>query len=134
MNIENVREATKKLSEAMSLFGSGPLDFYLRELIAAHDLLIKRFAPFKSGDRVRLITPPDFDKTTGLQHCKHFLVHGAEGTVKSVECGEGGFRFGVVFDNESWIDTQGFVGKKGAYVAIDDKHAFSFSPNDIELL
>jgi len=134
VDIEHVRKAAHKLKEAMDLFGRGPLDYYLSELVAAHDLLISRFAPFKVGDRVRLTKVPDFEKAPGWAPSKHFLVVGAHATVVNVECGSGGFRFDVLFDDESWIDTVGYQQPKGTVVPIcsDNKHSFGFREGWLE--
>ena len=39
---------------AQEMLSGGPLDYYLTEMAAAHELLMTRYAPFKVGDRVRL--------------------------------------------------------------------------------
>jgi hypothetical protein len=145
IDIEHVREAAKKLQDAMNMLSRGPSGFYLEELVAAHDLLMGRFAPFKVGDRVRLLKAPDLKPVSACQqhgwwHCRHFLVPGAAGVVREAECGSKGFRFGVVFDSESWIDDVGHMRPKGSIVPIesDDRHIFTFgegwleheSPND----
>ena len=112
----------------MDLFGRGPLDFFLRELVAAHDLLMSRYAPFKVGDRVVLTKAPDYVQAPGWNGCEHFLVPGAAGTVVDTSCGERGFRFDVLFDDESWIDTVGYRNPKGTFVpmAPDRRHRFGF--------
>ena len=139
MDIEHVRAATKKLQEAIGMFGRGPLDYYLNELVAAHDMLMQRFAPFKVGDRVRLLKAPDMtpisvEQPHGWWHCRHFLVPGATGVIVSADAGTRGFRFGVEFDAESWIDEVGFQRPKGTVVHMEDdrKHVFGFGEGWLE--
>jgi hypothetical protein len=107
LKIEPVKKAAALMREAMSHLSGGPLEFYLEEMAACYDLLLERFAPFKDGDRVELAVTPDFDTAPGWTCCKHFLVKGAKGYVREATCGKGGFRFGVVFDDDTWIDQQG---------------------------
>jgi hypothetical protein len=109
MDIRNISRAADLMREAQSVLGSGPLDFYLCELAASYNLLMERFAPFKVGDRVALSRTPNITSETapGWMSCRHFLVKGATGTVKEANCGQGGFRFGIVFDDDSWIDRNG---------------------------
>jgi hypothetical protein len=105
MNISDIRRAGQLMKEANAILSGGPLDYYLTELAAAHDLLMTRFAPFKVGDRVELAVTPVINEKTrwGWMGCKHFLIKGAAGTVASSSCGTKGFRFGIIFDEESWI-------------------------------
>lgn len=139
MDIEHVHKAAEKLSEAMGMLGRGPLDYYLLELVAAHDMLMSRFAPFRVGDRVRLLKAPDMKPISDVQphgwwRCRHFLVPGATGVVKTATCGTGGFSFGVEFDAESWIDEVGFQRPKGTIVQMeaDSKHVFKFGEGWLE--
>jgi hypothetical protein len=126
MDIDHVRKAADKLKEAMEMFGHGPLDYYLRELVAAHDMLMSRFAPFKVGDRVVLKNAPNFEAAPGWTNCRHFLVPGAAGTVVDAGCGQDGFRFDVLFDDESWIDNTGYQRPKGTVVPVEPKHRYGF--------
>jgi hypothetical protein len=134
MNLDVVREGAQKLSEAMAIFSRGPLDFYLRELVAAHDLLMTRYAPLKVRDRVVLVKAPDYADAPSWKHCEHFLVPGAAGVVVDATCGERGFRFEVLFDAESWIDTTGHGRPKGTVVPIehDKRHRFCFGEGWLE--
>lgn len=134
MDIEHVRKAADKLKEAMDLFGRGPLDYYLQELVAAHDLLMTRFAPFKVGDRVILTKTPNYKSAPGWLNCAHFLVPGAAGVVVDAECGQSGFRFDVLFDDESWIDNIGHQRAKGTAVPIEHerRHRFGFGESWLE--
>lgn len=135
MNLDNVRLGTAKLREAMELLSRGPLEYYLTELIAAHDLLMTRFAPFKTGDRVMLTKAPIMSADHGWKPCAHFLVRGSTGTVVNADCGSKGFQFGVVFDDES--TTVGYaIGdlKIGDRVPVspERRHVFAFSESYLE--
>ena len=132
MNVDNILKAAEYISKGTSLLSAGPLSFYLTELVAAHDLLMERFAPFHVGDRVRLKKAPDFDSAPGWLHYSHFLVPGTMATVGTAECGSRGFRFGVAFDDESWVDERGLKGVVGAFIPIENKHEFSFGEDWLE--
>jgi hypothetical protein len=129
MNIDKLREAAKALQFAMRLFDSGPLDYHLLELSAAYELLMSRYAPFKVGDRVRLLRAPDFNKSPGWRGCEHFLVAGANGEVRTAECGSDGFRFGVVFDEESWVNCH---DQSVHPIGEGNRHQFSFGEGWLE--
>ena len=118
MNLDNVRKAASLMREAQDLLSAGPLDYYLTEMAAAHELLMTRFAPFKVGDRVRLRAAPEIaeDVRPGWLGWKYLLVAGAAGTVVRADCGSRGFSFGVVFD----ADTS------------RNKGEFTFSDEDLE--
>jgi len=62
--------------------------------------------PFSVGDRVRLTKTPEItqEKAWGWMGAKHFLVEGAVATVADREFHNGMFRFGLKFDDDSWIN------------------------------
>ena len=134
MDIDHVRKAAEKLKEAMDMFGRGPLDYYLRELVGAHDMLMSRFAPLKVGDRVVLTKAPDYKKAPGWSHSAHFLVPGAAGVVVDAGCGVHGFRFDVLFDDESWVDNSGYQRAKGSVVPMEPerRHRYGFGEGWLE--
>lgn len=127
---DDIERACKMLDEASSILGGGPLSFYLRELNAAYKLLIDRYAPFKPGHRVRLKSTPLItpEKSHGWMGCRHFLVKGAKATVEEVGCGEGGFTFHIIFDDETWIDQEGKKRKPTS------RHHFAFGEDSLESL
>lgn len=118
MDLDRVRKAAKMMREANDLLSAGPLDFYLTEMAAAHELLMTRYAPFKIGDRVRLKAAPEITENVrpGWLGWKSLLVAGAPGFVVRADCGSGGFSFRVVFD----ADTRRNRGE------------FMFGENDLE--
>lgn len=59
MDIERIRKASGLIREGMYIFASGPLDYYLENLVASYELMRSRFAPFKLGARVELAKTPD---------------------------------------------------------------------------
>lgn len=61
-------------------------------------------APFRKNDRVRLAEPPELTPTSGWWGARHFLIYWAVGTVRAVRLDSTGWRVGVVFDDDSWID------------------------------
>ena len=100
MNLDKVRKAAKMMRDAQDILSGGPLDYYLTELAAAHELLMTQYAPFKVGDRVRLKATPEITETVrdGWLHYKTLLVAGAVGVVVTADCGSRGFMFGIMFD------------------------------------
>lgn len=78
-------------------------------LLGAYNLLINVYCPFHKGDRVRLKETPIIDEKNapGWLSSKHFLVEGAVGVVENMIVNENGFRFDVIFDDESWVDGDG---------------------------
>ena len=130
MRIENIKKATGLLREGMQLLATGPLDYYLTELVAAHDLLMDRYAPFKVGDKVELAVTPTISEEVawGWLGAKHFLKKGATGVVVSATCGARGFRFGVVFDEETWISP---VDKLEKEVEKDKRHEYVFGESSL---
>lgn len=125
---DRVSKAALLMDEAHELLRKGPLSFYLREMSAAYELLMSRYAPFKVGDRVKLAKTPDItpEHAPGWMSCRHFLVQGAIATVSDARCGEGGFRFDVMFDGETWLD------REGVERPISEKHTFTFREASLE--
>ena len=136
MSSENIRRAAELMEQAHALLACGPLNYYLTEMAAAHDLLMSRFAPFKVGDRVTLAKVPDYEDAPGWRHCEHFLIVGATATVKEAECGSRGFRFAVEFDDDSWIDNTGYKRPKGTVVLREasEKLRFHFGEKWLDIL
>jgi hypothetical protein len=119
MDVDNVREAAKLMRKAQDMLAGGPLDYYLTEMAAAHDLLMTRYAPFKVGDRVRLKAAPEINEKVrfGWLGWKSLLLAGAPGVVVRADCGSRGFVFGVQFDAD---DTR------------SGKSEFAFSDGELE--
>lgn len=130
MDIEHIKKAAAMMREAMAILSSGPLDYYLTEMAAAHELLMSRYAPFKVGDRVELAVTPTINCKTsyGWLGSKHFLKKGAKGTVIDASCGTRGFCFGVMFDDESWISP---IDKTVNLTEPDKRHIFYFDERSL---
>lgn len=123
MDIQNVKDGFSLIEEGMSKLSRGSLHFYLDELTACYDLLINKYAPFKVDDIVILTRTPEISNEVshGWMGAKHFLIKGARGRIQSVSCGSRGFRFDVIFDNETFID---YLTKEPK--APTEKHCFAF--------
>jgi len=78
---------------------------------------------FQVGDRVKLCTTPVIDKYThwGWLAHKHFMIEGAKATVQSRGIHKGKFRYGVTFDEESYIH---YETKQTTLVSLDKKSIF----------
>lgn len=125
MDHEKVREIADDLEKTLRHISTSQLPYYLRELVGAKEFLIRRFSPFKVGDRVELSYTPKIDpqNSWGWMGSKHFLLEGAQAVVEKVDCGSSGFSYAVIFDDESWIDHTGNVHARPE----DEKHRFHFN-------
>ena len=108
---------------------SGDLKYWLEQAVTARRLLLTRYAPFKIGDNVRLAVTPVITEDTapGWLGSRHFLIAGAQGTVRTVFIGKSGLRFEVDFLDESWID------RDGNRHPVDDRHRHVYSFSEAEL-
>jgi hypothetical protein len=100
------------------------LMYKLEKFAAAYDLLLTRYAKFHVGDRVQLGITPFINETRapGWLGSKHFLVAGAYGTVRDVDVRDGMFYYQVVFDAESWQDSEGIKH----VVEPNERHSYCF--------
>lgn len=119
----------RKLAEVMSpLFGQfyargSSLETALEELVYSFDNCL-----FKVGDKVKLSTTPVIDNYTNwgwIAH-KHFLVEGSIATIHSRGIHKGKFRYGVIFDDESYIH---YDTKQTIFVGLDKRSIFTI-PED----
>ena len=120
MRLEKIREGFDLLDQGMRVLASGPIDYYIRNLVDCYELLLERFAPFHIGDRVILTKSPDIPTDSGWNCARHFLVKGAVATVRMVEADNKGFTAQVEFDDETWID------HKGERRRVEYKHTYGF--------
>jgi hypothetical protein len=123
--IDRVKEGARLLQQGMNLLSEGPLSYYLEDIAGSVDYLMARFSPIKEGDRVELIDTPLIDEETawGWMASKHFLVAGAQGVARVVECGRNGICVYVEFDDQTWIDREGVkrpVSKPSQFMFRDD--------------
>lgn len=112
-----------KIIEALQKFGElSGADFrsWIWDLQQADKLWDR--CPFKEGDKAVLAKTPDIRPETspGWMSSKHFLVEGALATVASVGFYDGQFRFGLMFDNETWID------REGIQRPVDNQYVYTF--------
>lgn len=105
MNVDNVKEGVALIQQGMSKLARGPLDYYLRNLTACYEFLLT-FAPYQPGDRVRLTKTPEISdrERWGWLRAKHFMKAGAIAQIVSVSSDGHGFDYGLVFDEDSWMD------------------------------
>ena len=129
MDIENIKNGVSKIKEGISILSRGPMDYYISGLIECQEEFFKRCAPFKVGDVVELTITPKIEKTSGLYHCRHFLVCGAKAEVVSVDFYKGSFKFDITFHNETWIDSD----KNEQKVREKDKHSYCFDENKLRI-
>lgn len=126
--LEQMKEADRIWCDEVDPRRSGHIPYPLKIALEMVDGLIER-SPFHEGDRVSLKRTPEIGPDSGWRGCKHFLVQGAVGTVRTVEFYGGNFTFLVTFDDESWIDAEGKI-----HLANKDRPGhFSFSEDYLQL-
>jgi hypothetical protein len=117
MTNDKIKEGFGLIAKGISALSTGPCNFYVDQLLAARELLLTRFAPFKVGDKVELIEPHPAPGNWAAS--KHFLIPGEPATVESLDCNSAGLLyFDCTFDHETWINEAGKampVSRRGRY-------------------
>jgi len=116
-------EGREKFNEASKVLSGGPDTYYFGKVEAYASALFDRFAPFKIGDKVKIVKAPNTDND--WHHCKHFLIKGAVGTVDDVDYRNNLFVAHIVWDIETWIN------RDGCETPVKEKHTFLMSENQI---
>ena len=120
-----VEETAKELQSLLSQeFG-----YKLTTLVNSYHELFDRFCPYKIGDRVQLTKEPEILSGSGWYGSKHFLIKGAIATVQSHDFRDDNFLFGLVFDEESWVSSDGKINK----LAANRRGVFQFLEDYLEL-
>jgi hypothetical protein len=85
-------------------------------------------SPFKVGDLVRLNKTPEItkEKSWGWLGSEHFLIKGALATVKERKFYAGKFVYGIVFNDDSYIDAS------GNKIKTSEEYIYSFSETWLE--
>lgn len=121
---KTIKTAIEDIQKGLDALARGPAGFYVEQLMKRSDLLFSKYCPFKKGDKVALIKDVS-TAGTNWERSQHFLLNGSRGII--AECGISSsgkeFSFDVVFDNESWIDSEG----KTRPVEDDKKHTYRLS-------
>lgn len=125
--LRRIQKATTLVAHAIDELGNQHR-YYFEHLNDQLNMLFTRFAPFKAGDRVRLIVDPDIRKSPGWRGLTHFLKAGAEGIVHDVDTSGSEFVAQVVFDDETWID------EKGERQPVHLKHYYQFFEGELEVM
>ena len=115
--IQKVSDALQQIEEAMASLHSGPSNYYFTKMRLYAEGLFK-MSPYKIGDNICLRHTLDIGQGSGWRHCRHFLIKGASGVVREIDYDESGFVYGIIFDNESFID------QHGDECPVKDKHLF----------
>lgn len=117
--IQQLYDKVTELEKAIpSSFG-----YKLQTVIANYSSLFERFCPYQVGDKVKLTKTPVIEKNSGWYGSRHFLIEGAIATITERDYYQGKFTFFLVFDNETWIDSQGVERA----VTENNRHVFGFS-------
>jgi hypothetical protein len=128
-NVANIRIAAEHIVEASKLLGSCEIDYTLKCLCHAYELLTQTYCKYPPNSKVKLTKAPliNSSNASGWVGCQHFLIKGAKAVVKSVDVrSDGIINYSLVFDDESFIDA------KGDIIPIKDHHTFSFGEDFIE--
>jgi hypothetical protein len=104
--LTRITRAMELQREASKLLSSGPSSWYFERIRDYIDGLFAR-SPFQPGDRVVLVVAPMLDSGHGWYHCRHFLIVGAIGTVQTIDYTQGRFSADVVFEKETYKDSNG---------------------------
>lgn len=104
--LTRITRAMELQREASNLLNSGPSSWYFERIQEYIDGLFAR-SPFQPGDRVVLVVSPTLDQSHGWYHRRHFLIAGAIGTVQTIDYTQGHFSAEVVFDKETYKDSNG---------------------------
>ena len=121
-NLRKFKDTMPPLFGSISIGGS-TLETALEELLYNFDN-----CQFKVGEKVKLSMTPVIDNYNSwgwLAH-KHFLIEGATATVHSRGIHLGQLRYGVLFDNESYIE----YNTKQPIVVSPDKRAIFTMPEN----
>lgn len=110
-NTAKVLDSLGTIQGALRQLNGGPASYYFDKMQAYASALFDRFAPWRAGDRVRLVRRIDIPEGHGWARARHFLVPGAEGIVRDVDLDPKTQRFtcSVAFDQESWINQTGEI-------------------------
>jgi hypothetical protein len=125
-DMQSLIDQVKALDKALT---NSEYGFKLTELIESYGSLFDRFCPFRVGDRVQLSKTPEINEKTswGWIGSKHFLVDGAKARVTSRGYRNGLFCFGLVFDDESWINSS-----DGSLNPVDRPNEYTFNEDFVE--
>lgn len=125
--LNEIRESLSGVNDALcklnSVVSHGPATYYFERIMEYFDGCMAA-SKFKVGDRVELVEDVDTSDAPGWNNSKHFLIKGAKATVDEVDYYNGKYRYSVVFDDETWINT------KGEKVPTEKKHYFTMSESD----
>lgn len=123
-------DVIKNIQKEIGRLSGGPASFYFEKVVEYANALFDRFAPFKKGDKVRLVEDiPMTDDNYGWHFSAHFLKEGEVAEVYSVDYinNHKGSRFvaDCIFDNETF--------KNGDTLEpVKNKHLFSISEKWLE--
>jgi hypothetical protein len=124
---ESIQQLIDKICELQGLIVSGEYNYKVESVLKNHASLFDRFCPYKVGDRVALSKDLNLTQSgnPGWYGSRHFLVVGAVGTIVTADYSKNKFRFGVSFDDDSWIVDPGIVvpipeGQRGVYALSED--------------
>src|ERR1035437_6588033 len=83
----------------------------IKEKLKQFKTFLETKGRFKIGDRVEIAHTPVIDKETawGWLSGKHFLVEGAKGTIILIDYYNDSFGYSVIFNDESWKDSNGVI-------------------------
>ncbi|MCK4843066.1 MAG: hypothetical protein KAT04_14490 [Methylococcales bacterium] len=102
---ELFKESSDKMNEANKILSGGQASYYYEKVEGYIDALFKKYAPFQKGDRIKIVKKPRIGN--GWIGSRHFLIKGSEGIIQDVDFYNNHFCADVIFDNETWIDSNG---------------------------
>lgn len=128
MKFDSFKEGIDQIENGLRLLMNQSPVFEIKRLLAAEELLLTKYAPFLEGDRVCLAKTPDIESSSGWFRSKHFLITGALGIVRGVEChSEGRLVYYVEFDDETY-----YCDNDKIYKPTSKKHVYGFGESWIK--
>ena len=115
--VDKMKSAVEHVKAARDIVSSGPLMFYLENLIA-HSEALMTFCPFKIGDRA--VISNEIKCPQGWKGQEKTLEIGQEGKVVGVDWYDGRFVVDFVPDKQWYMSY-------GSWVSVDNKRYFPLS-------
>jgi len=103
-DLKNIKKYIQNIEDAFQELFSASIGYSkLKSAIEELEKILNN-SKFKENDRVKLIKDLDIPKESGWYHSKHFLTKNSPGKIEEIEIHNGKYYYGVVFDNDSYID------------------------------
>jgi hypothetical protein len=120
--IEELAGYHQRVAELVEIIPS-EIGYKVKSIAVSYQDMFDRFCPFQIGEKVILSKAIDFTKAPSWESSRHFLIEGAIAIIKERDFRNKLFVFGVEFEEDSWIDTEGDIHQYKP----EDRHLFCIS-------